>query len=360
MDRAVLIIDESQDICIQLRNILGAEFDVIIESDRNKAIQTLEDNSENVCLIILNLNIAKLDNFSLIKKRKKMDKWKDIPILGITTLEESFKEVRCLSLGINDFIYIPFVPDVVRNRVKNMADLYMKNNILEQKVRAQTEQLRSQYNILQEQAKNLKQSNQNIIDILGTVVECRNLESGVHINHIKEYTRILAEQLRLDYPEYGLTENKIEVIVNASALHDIGKIAIPDDILLKPGKLTPEEFDYMKSHTTRGCEILQNIKGIWGQDYDKHCYEICRHHHERYDGKGYPDGLVGDDIPISAQLVSLADVYDALVAERCYKEAFSKEQAYAMVLQGECGVFSPKILEAFIKTRDKIEQVQKD
>ena len=133
MDRAVLIIDESQDICIQLRNILGAEFDVIIESDRNKAIQTLEDNSENVCLIILNLNIAKLDNFSLIKNKKKMDKWKDIPILGITTLEESFKEVRCLSLGINDFIYIPFVPDVVRNRVKNMADLYMKNTILEQR-----------------------------------------------------------------------------------------------------------------------------------------------------------------------------------------------------------------------------------
>lgn len=183
------------------------------------------------------------------------------------------------------------------------------------------------------------------------------MESGEHIRSVKEYTRILGECFREDYPEYNLSEQDIDIIVSASALHDIGKIAIPDSILLKPGRLTPDEYEYMKSHTVRGCEILDTIKHIWDENYAKVSYEICRYHHERYDGKGYPDNLVGDQIPISAQLVSVADVYDALVSERCYKEAFDKEEAFHMIINGECGVFSPKLMEVFRKVKDKFEKI---
>lgn len=161
----------------------------------------------------------------------------------------------------------------------------------------------------------------------------------------------------VEYPEYGLTQDTINVIVSASALHDIGKITIPDSILLKPGRLTREEFEYMKSHTTRGCELLESMKNVLDPQYEKVSYEICRHHHERFDGKGYPDGLSGDAIPLSAQLVSVADVYDALVNERCYKDAFSPEEAFHMIVNGECGVFSPRLMEVVRKVRPEFEKL---
>lgn len=356
MEKVVLIVDTLGENRKALSAILQDEFSIIAAADLVKAKQVVEKNIDIISLIIVNFDILNTEGYELIQRKE--NNGKTIPVLAIATVEKAEEYVKCLDMGVSDFIYSPFQEQLVRNRATMVAELYLNKAILEEKVRVQTEQLRSQYTMLQGQAKELKQSNQNIIDILGTVVECRNLESGVHIKHVKEYTRILAEQMKKDYPEYGLTDSKIEIIVNASALHDIGKIAIPDEILLKPGKLTREEFEYMKSHTTRGCEILQNIKGTWGKDYDKYCYEICRYHHERYDGKGYPDALVGDDIPLAAQLVSLADVYDALVAERCYKEAFSKDQAFGMIMQGECGVFSPKLLEAFQKSRSRIEAVQ--
>ena len=195
--------------------------------------------------------------------------------------------------------------------------------------------------------------------MLGTIVEYRNLESGEHVQRVKQYTRILAEAFSRQYPEYGLTDKQIETIVAASALHDLGKIAIPDNILLKPGKLTAEEYAYMKSHTIRGCEILDEMKVEWNPEAKKASYEIIRHHHERYDGKGYPDGLKGEEIPISAQLVSLADVYDALVNERCYKDAFSPEEAFYMIVRGECGIFSPKLMEIFRMVRERFEELAK-
>jgi putative two-component system response regulator len=260
-------------------------------------------------------------------------------------------------MGASDFIRKPFDHALVHRRVNNVAQLYSYRNRLEEKVLQQTGTLKRQYDLLQKQAEELRKKNENIIDILGTVVECRDMESGEHIQRVKEYTRILAEEMMKTYPEYGLNKHKIDVIVSASALHDVGKIAIPDNILLKPGKLTKEEFEYMKSHTTRGCEILNNINGAWDQEYGECSYEICRHHHERYNGKGYPDGISGDNIPISAQLVSVADVYDALVNERVYKDAIPPDKAFQMILRGECGVFSPKLLETFRRVRKKFEEL---
>ena len=165
-----------------------------------------------------------------------------------------------------------------------------------------------------------------------------------------------AEEIAKCYPEYKLTKPEIEMIVSASALHDIGKITIPDSILLKPGKLTADEFEFMKSHAARGAEILAQVKGIWDEDYAKVCCDICRYHHERYDGRGYPDGLKGEEIPISAQIVSVADVYDALVSEHVYKQAIPLDKAFQMIITGECGLFSPKILTCFRNVREKFEK----
>lgn len=188
---------------------------------------------------------------------------------------------------------------------------------------------------------------ENLITILGGAVETRNMEKGAHVIQIKEYTKIIGEDFRKHYPEYGLTAEKVNIIAAVSPLHDIGKIKVPDAILLKPGKLNIEEWDIMKQHTIWGCEILKELKDVWDEDYYDDCYDICRYHHEKWDGTGYPDGLAGDDIPISAQIVALADVYDALSNESCYKESIPKGIACNMILDGQCGQFNPKLLESF-------------
>jgi putative two-component system response regulator len=167
----------------------------------------------------------------------------------------------------------------------------------------------------------------------------------------------MANELMKQFPEYNLTEHDIKVIVAASPLHDIGKIVIPDKILFKPGKLNSEEFDYMKSHTLSGCEMIESIKDTWSEEYKRVGMEISHYHHERYDGSGYPEGLVGDEIPISAQLVSVADVYDALVHERVYKNAYPKDRAFRMIINGECGTFSPQLLECLRNCRERMEAV---
>ncbi|MDQ2087070.1 HD domain-containing phosphohydrolase [Herbivorax sp. ANBcel31] len=203
----------------------------------------------------------------------------------------------------------------------------------------------------------IRNINNRFIEVLGSVVESRDLESGDHIKRIKNITKLLLTAIMKKYPEYGLCEEQIEVMASASTMHDVGKIAIPDNILLKPGRLTPEEFEIMKEHTTRGCKIINSASVIQDEQYYNYCYEICRHHHERYDGKGYPDGLKGDDISISAQAVSVADVYDALISKRCYKEAYHEEKVYSMIINGECGVFNPKLIECLKETRNKLKSL---
>lgn len=207
---------------------------------------------------------------------------------------------------------------------------------------------------LQSRNRTLNKINEDIIELLGNITEARDLESGQHIRRVKGFTHILAEQVMKDWPEYGLTKDDIELITSASALHDIGKIAIPDSILLKPDRLTKEEFDIMKTHCDKGCDILQNSPEDWSAAYVGIGMDICRYHHERWDGKGYPKGLVGDDIPVSAQIVAVADVFDALISDRPYKEAFSKDTAFDMILHDECGVFSEKIKHSFIAVKEEM------
>ena len=219
---------------------------------------------------------------------------------------------------------------------------------LEQKVAERTVQLK-------EKNESLNRMNNDIIELMGNVVEGRDEESGQHVRRVKNFTNILADQVMRDYPEYGLSSELVDIITSASALHDVGKIMIPDSILLKPGRLTKEEFDIMKTHTTSGCEILNKMPADWDRTYMRISMEICRYHHEKYDGKGYPEGLSGDMIPISAQIVSVADCYDALVSKRVYKDAYSCDKAYNMIRNGECGVFSPKLMDSFSRCKDLFE-----
>lgn len=353
----ILVVDDAELNREILSDMLKDDYEIEMAEDGEVALEILEARSEQISLVILDLHMPRMNGFAVLNKAKQRDWIRKIPILVISEESAEDAEKLCLELGVADFIHRPFNEKLVKNRIENIVELYSYKNHLEKKVSEQMETLRKQYRVLRTQAERLRKNNEKIMEVLGTVVEYRNLESGEHIKRVKGFTKILAYQVMKDYPEYNLNEDLIEKIVYASSLHDIGKIAISDTVLLKPGKLTTDEFEYMKTHTTRGCDIIDNIEDIWDGEYRKICYEICRYHHERYDGRGYPDGLKEDEIPISAQIVSVADVYDALVHERVYKAAIPKNKAYDMIIHGECGTFSPKLMECFSKVRSDFENL---
>ena len=353
----LLIVDDVEVNREILKEMLQDEYKIMQAADGEEALDIIGEHQTEIAVVLLDLIMPKKDGYEVLEVLKK-NRWMDNIAVLIISGESSIEtESKCFDYGISDFIRKPFDSNLVRQRIRNVVELFLYKNHLEDKIEEQTEVLRKQYKVLHRQAEELRENKYKIIDILGTVVEYRNLESGEHINRVKGFTRILAEEMMKEFPEYGLRMADVEMISQAASLHDIGKIAIPDNILLKPGRLTKEEFDVMKTHTTKGCEILDSIEGAWDENYGKVSYEICRHHHERHDGRGYPDGLKGDEIPISAQLVSVADVYDALVTERVYKSAFSKEEAFRMIQNGECGTFSPKLLKCFENVRKDFEEL---
>ncbi len=357
MQNTVLVVDDMEINREILTEILGEEYRVETAENGRMALEMIE-KMQGILAVLLDLMMPEVDGFAVLEVMQEKGWIEKIPVLIISGETSVKAERKCFDYHISDFIRKPFDNALVKKRVRNVVNLFQYQRNLEDKVQEQTTVLREQNKLLRSQADKLKKSNTNIIEILGTVVEYRDFESGEHINRVKGYTRILARRLAENYPEYGLDQDKIDIIVSASALHDVGKIAIPDNILLKPGRLTDEEFACMKTHTSRGSEILQNIRNAWDDEYGKISYQICRHHHEKFDGRGYPDGLVGDDIPIAAQIVSIADVYDALVNERVYKDAFPKEEAFRMITEGECGKFNPKLLECFRIERQAFEDLK--
>lgn len=357
MGNKVLVVDDMDMNRELLQEMLETDYTVIPAENGKKALEALERESDQIDAVLLDLVMPEMDGFAVLDVMREKEWISEIPVMVISGETSPEVEQKCLDMGVADFVRKPFNECVVKRRVKNTVELFSYQHELKEQVEKQTAMLKKQNRILQLQAEKLRENNIKIIDILGNVVESRNLESGEHIKRVKGFARILGLQLMEDYPEFGLTEEMVNMIAEASALHDVGKIAIPDNVLLKPGRLTDKEFELMKSHTTRGCDILNNIEGIWEDDYRKVSYDICRHHHERYDGRGYPDHLKGEDIPIAAQIVSIGDCYDALVSERVYKDAFSKEEAFHMIVHGDCGVFSPKLLESFRNAREKFEEL---
>ena len=340
----ILVVDDMELNRAILCEIFNDHYRILEADNGRKALEIIEDEKERLAIILLDIVMPEMDGFQVLENIYQTV-MHEVPVMLITGDTTAMPEERGFDLGVADVVRKPFEAHIIRRRVANVVNLWDHKNNLEELVKEQTLQLR--------------QTTNKIIDTLSTVVEFRDLESGEHITRIKGFTRILLNYVMKNYPEYGITQDQKEKIIQASVMHDVGKIAIPDHILLKPGKLTDEEFEIMKQHTVKGCDIINTISFIDDKEFFKYCYEICRHHHERYDGRGYPDHLQGENIPISAQIVSLADVYDALVSERVYKKAFSPDQAYEMIQSGQCGTFSPKILECFKMAKGEFEELKR-
>ncbi len=342
--RKVLIVDDEEVNRKLLANVFHTEYDIIEAENGVLAIEAIAQNSD-ICLILLDLIMPVLDGVGVLEYMKKRDLIKEIPVIMITNELPENSEYMAYSFEIADVIHKPFFPDIVEKRSKNIIELYDSRHHMERTIEGQKETIKTQEKLI-------LYNSEHIINAMSSMVEFRSGETGDHIRRVKYLTRIMLKYMQKYFPDYGLTSKKCDIIARASTLHDIGKIGIPDNILLKPGRLTPEEFEIMKTHTTVGCKVLEKIKEGCSADFYQYCYEICRHHHERWDGNGYPDHLAGEQIPISAQIVSIVDVYDALVSKRCYKEAYRNSVAYQMILDGECGVFSPDIIECFCLAKE--------
>lgn len=343
----ILVVDDEEINRAVLMNMFDDEqheYELLEAGNGQEAVEQIEKN-QNIVLILLDVVMPIMDGFKVLEYMERHDLLEAIPVIMITGESVEASEGRAYELGVADVIHKPFFTHIVKRRTKNIIELYQNKHNMERRLKEQEIAIRAQ-------EKEIRETNEFMIDALSTVVESRSAETGDHTKRIKFYTRIMARHLMEHFPQYGLTPVSVDAISRASVLHDIGKIGISDTILLKPGRLTPEEFEIMKTHTTIGCDILEKFYKDRTSNFYRYCYEICRHHHERWDGKGYPDHLVGDDIPISAQIVAVADVYDALVSPRVYKSSFSKEKACEMIINGECGQFSPDIVDCFRLARE--------
>ena len=338
----LLVVDDSEMNREILKEILGKEYRILEACDGNEALEMLEQYGTEISLVLLDIIMPQMDGFEVLAYMNR-DKWiEDIPVIMISSEGSESYIRRAYELGASDYISRPFDAKVVYQRVINMIKLYAKQRRL--------------IHLVTDQIYEKEKNNRMMTGILSQIVEFRNGESGLHVLHINILTQLLLEKLMRKSENYDLSWSQQHMIATASALHDIGKIGIDEKILNKPGKLTKEEFEAMKQHTIIGARMLDSLEMYHDEEMMKYAYEICRWHHERYDGKGYPDGLKGEEIPISAQVVSLADVYDALVSDRVYKKAYSHEKAIEMILNGECGMFNPLLLECLVEIQDKVRK----
>lgn len=336
----ILIVDDSELNRALLSEMLKDDFRILEASNGRECLDALEQYGMGISLVLLDINMPVMDGFEVLVQMNRNHWIEDIPVVMISSDDTESNIKRAYDMGVSDYIRRPFDAQIVFRRVFNTIKLYAKQRRL--------------ITLVTDQIDEKEKNNQIMIRILSQIVEFRNGESGLHVEHINILTGLLLERLVQKTDHYDLTWSDQYRITLASALHDIGKIGIDDKILNKPGRLTKEEFEIMKSHTLIGASILENLGLYQEEPLIKTVYQICRWHHERYDGKGYPDGLRGDEIPISAQVVSVADVYDALVNERVYKKAITHEKAIEMILNGECGVFNPILLECLVDIKDKI------
>lgn len=327
----ILIVDDSEMNRDMLSDMLSDDYDIVEAADGEEALSILKERVYDIDLVLLDIIMPAVDGFGVLDVMKRYHWIDNTPVIMISSETSQSYIRKAFELGVTDYILRPFDSFIIHKRVSNTLMLYRKQKKL--------------LSALEEQVYENEKNNSMMINVLAHIVEFRNGESGMHVHHIKQLTSILLQNLIEKTDKYHLTENDILLISTASSLHDIGKISIDDKILNKPGRLTAEEFEVIKTHSVIGAEMLQDLHNTHNYPLFDKAYEICRWHHERYDGKGYPDGLSGEEIPISAQVTSLADVYDALTSNRCYKKAFSHEKAMEMILDGQCGAFNPVLLQ---------------
>jgi len=343
----ILVVDDAEPNRMILAEILGRDYRVLEAADGQECLDKMKEHAGDIALVLLDINMPKLDGFEVLKAMNGNHSIEDVPVIMISS-EDSDEAIRkAYELGASDFVNRPFDARVVYRRASNTIKLYAKQRRLVQMV---SDQIRAR-----------EQNTTMLVGVLSQIVEFRNGESGSHVRHIRIITEMLLERLLETTDRYRIGSEEQDDIPLASALHDIGKIAIDEKILNKPGRLTKDEFDVIKTHTTHGAEMLSKLENFEEESLLHTAYEIARWHHERWDGRGYPDGLKGDAIPICAQIVSLADVYDALTSERCYKKAFSHETSIQMILNGECGAFNPLLLKCLTDIQDELKtELQND
>ncbi len=345
--QTILVVDDIELNRAILVEVFKDKYNTLEAKDGEQALQLLVQYGNEIGAVLLDLWMPVMNGFMLLDEMKIRGMLEKIPVFLITA-EDSMEALRRgYEMGVVDVIGKPFLPEMIGRRIDNIIELYKKREYLNHVVEIQEEALK-------EQAKKIQKLNSSIIDTLSTAIEFRHCESGEHVQRIRKLTGIFLNKINHDYPEYSIPEEEILLIQDAAVMHDVGKIAISDQILNKPGKLTKEEFEIMKTHTIRGCELLDSIPEIRNSEIYKYAYDICRHHHERWDGRGYPDGLKGNEISIWGQIVSIADVYDALVSKRVYKEAYGEDTAIQMILNGECGQFNPILLDCLLQLKDEI------
>lgn len=338
----ILIVDDTEINRSLLADMLSAEYEILEAADGVEAVTLLTKYHTEISLVLLDIVMPRMDGFEVLAIMNRSDWINSVPVITISAETSSSYIDHAYDLGATDYINRPFDEKTVHRRVRNTIMLYTKQKMLEGMV---TEQ------ILEKEKNNFL-----MVEILSNIVEFRNGESGLHVLHIRTITEILLKKLVRHTTSYQISPSQIALITNASALHDIGKISIPEEILNKPGKLTTEEFEIMKTHSAIGAQILENAPNRQSEELIRVAHDICRWHHERYDGRGYPDGLKGEEIPIAAQVVALADVYDALTSERVYKPAYSHEKAMQMILNGECGAFNPILLDCLVECGNHIAE----
>ena len=337
----ILLVDDSKMNRMMLTEILGGGYHILETENGRECLETLQAEAGNIALVLLDINMPVMDGFEVLKAMNGNHTIEDTPVIMISSEDSDAAIRRSYELGASDYVNRPFDARIVYRRVTNTIKLYAKQRRLVQMV---SDQIRAREN-----------NTDMLVGVLSHIVEFRNGESGLHVRHIRIITELLLRRLLEISSRYSITAEQQDMIPLASALHDIGKIGIDEKILNKPGKLTPEEFEVMKTHSMLGARMLHDLDNFAEQPLLQTAYEIARWHHERWDGCGYPDGLKGDEIPISAQLVSLADVYDALTSERCYKKAFSHEEAMQMILNGECGAFNPLLLQCLTNIQSDLK-----
>ena len=335
----ILIVDDAEINREMIKFIFEEQYNVLEAENGQEAIDIIKKKSESLCMIFLDLLMPVKSGLDVLKFMNLEDYINYIPVIMITGEATNESDEKAYEFGASDIIYKPFAPNVVMRRAKNLMELFEHRIDVEKKLEERTKELVAS-------RKKLEESNAFLVNALSSVIEARSLESDEHILRVKYFTKLFLKYIQKFYPKYGITDEAAALIVNASAVHDIGKIAIQDNILLKPTALTKEEDAEMKKHTLYGCELLEKFKQEDNEFYH-YCYDICRYHHERYDGSGYPDRRKGDDIPIWAQIVSIVDTYDELVSDRLYKTPYATSEAARAIEEGEFGTFSPEMLECF-------------
>ncbi len=345
--KTILIVDDEEINRTVLATIFDDAYEIVEASNGQEAYDKILQDSSAFSAILLDVWMPNMNGIEFLRKVAAFSLMGKIPIFLITSETSNDVLKEAYQLGVMDVISKPVIPYMIRRRVQSIIELFESRKQLSDTVYQQRVDI-------YEKAKKLEELNEGMIVALSTAIEFRSGESGEHVKRIHDITRMMLMETNLGD---GLTSEEINNIALASIMHDVGKIAIPDRILNKPSRLTKEEYEVMKTHTTQGALLLEHIPQLKKHSIFPYAYDIALHHHERWDGNGYPEGLKGDEISIYAQIVSLADVYDALVSPRVYKKAFTINYALDLIKNGDCGVFNPELISSFLEIEPKIRSI---